>query len=87
MRSIARGNAFIGNEIPVTLVLDATKSVHIVNFVYQVLCDADGAASGIFVHGVDVTDLVRGREGSSRPPSGSVDSHLTQQNWDRGTSI
>ena len=29
------------------------------NFVYQPLLEADGAVSGIFVHGVDVTELVR----------------------------
>ncbi len=33
----------------------------VVNFVYQALHGEDGAVSGIFVHGVDVTEMVRAR--------------------------
>jgi signal transduction histidine kinase/CheY-like chemotaxis protein len=37
-----------------------------ITFVYQPIRDEDGAVSGIFVHGFEVTDQVRAREASER---------------------
>ena len=60
------GEPFIGNEVPLLLQPTAGAPVveRYVNFVYQARRDADGEIVGIFVHGVDVTDLVRAREQS-----------------------
>ena len=53
-----------GTEVPIVLGPDeAGGDRHrYVNFVYQALRGADGAVSGIFVHGVDVTSAVRARQ-------------------------
>jgi PAS domain S-box-containing protein len=54
---------FIGNELPVLLQRapgGTTEEVY-VNFVYQPILEPDGTASGIFVHGVEVTDQVLAR--------------------------
>ena len=58
------GEAFAGNELPVLLRRggDGSLERRFMNFVYQALRDADGTISGIFVHGVDVTALVRSRD-------------------------
>jgi PAS domain S-box-containing protein len=52
------GEPFVGNGIPVTLTRRAGSEPEqrFVNFVYQPLVEADGTRSGVFVHGVDVTD-------------------------------
>ncbi|MBV9773278.1 MAG: PAS domain S-box protein, partial [Gemmatimonadetes bacterium] len=59
-----RAEPFIGSEVPILLerTPGARPEQRFVNFVYQPLRDAEGAVSGIFVHGVDVTDQVRARE-------------------------
>jgi PAS domain S-box-containing protein len=55
------GQPFVGNEVPILLRGEegAPLEQHYVNFVYQPLLDADGAVSGIFAHGVDITEQVR----------------------------
>ncbi len=60
------GEPFIGNEVKVLLQSGAQRRLveRSVNFVYQARRNADGDISGIFVHGVDVTDLVRARQQS-----------------------
>jgi PAS domain S-box-containing protein len=60
---LATGEPFIGRELPAKLARapDADLEERYVNFVYQPLVDADGTRSGIFVHGVDVTDQVLAR--------------------------
>jgi PAS domain S-box-containing protein len=57
------GRPFIGNEIPILLVRapGARAEERFLDFVYQPLNDVSGAPTGIFVHGVDVTDQVRSR--------------------------
>lgn len=58
------GEPFIGSEMPVTLAPetgDQTREMFI-NFVYQPITDDDGTVTGIFVHGVDVTEQVRARQ-------------------------
>lgn len=58
------GETFVGREMPLLLrrAGGAALEQRFVNFVYQALREADGSISGIFVHGVDVTDLILGRE-------------------------
>jgi PAS domain S-box-containing protein len=55
------GQPFVGNEVPILLRVEegAPLEQHYVNFVYQPLLGADGAVSGIFAHGVDITEQVR----------------------------
>jgi signal transduction histidine kinase/PAS domain-containing protein len=62
-RVLATGEPFLGREVPVLLERtpgNGPEQRH-VDFVYQALVEADGTRSGIFVHGVDVTDSVRAR--------------------------
>jgi signal transduction histidine kinase/ActR/RegA family two-component response regulator len=63
-RVYATGEPFVGTAVPVELQhrSGAPPEVRYLDFVYQAMRDADGAAYGIFVHGVDVTDHVRARE-------------------------
>ena len=58
------GKTFAGDEMPVLLRRGRDESLQqrYMNFVYQPLRDEGGGICGIFVHGVDVTDMVRARE-------------------------
>lgn len=58
------GKPFVGNEMPVQLrrKKNAPLEERFVNFVYQPIEEADGSYSGIFVHGVDVTEQVIARK-------------------------
>jgi PAS domain S-box-containing protein len=60
------GEPVIGKEMKVQLQVTpaAQPEEHYVDFVYQARRDAAGAISGVFVHGVDVTDLVLARQES-----------------------
>jgi len=60
----ATGQPFVGNEVEVYLRREQGGPLEqrYVNFVYQPLKERDASISGIFVHGVDVTDLVRTTE-------------------------
>lgn len=62
-RVFTTGEAFVGTEVPILLerVPGSTPEERIVNFVYQPMVGFDGRSSGIFVHGVDVTEQVRAR--------------------------
>ncbi|MFA0963946.1 PAS domain-containing protein [Roseivirga sp. BDSF3-8] len=57
------GKPFIGNEIPVNL--DRTVNGDLdkvyVNFIYHPYRDETGDVQGIFVHGMDVTELVKAK--------------------------
>ncbi len=55
------GKPFIGNELPLMLLTEGGSELHYINFVYQAIRGADGTVTGIFVHGVDVTSMVRAR--------------------------
>ncbi len=63
-RVLSTGETFIGNELPVLLRRkgDGTLDRRVMNLVYQALREADGSISGIFVHGIDVTDAAATRE-------------------------
>jgi PAS domain S-box-containing protein len=52
------GTAFAGTSVPITIqrTPNAEPERRFLDFVYQPIRDADGAVSGIFVEGVDVTD-------------------------------
>jgi PAS domain S-box-containing protein len=58
------GKAFSGRELPTQLQRKpgAALEQRFLNFVYQPIFEADGTVSGIFAHGVDVTDEVRSRK-------------------------
>lgn len=57
------GESFIGTELPVRLSRssDPDGDLRYVTFVYQATSDSDGTRTGVFVHGVDVTDQVLAR--------------------------
>ncbi|HYH10085.1 MAG TPA: PAS domain S-box protein [Thermoanaerobaculia bacterium] len=58
----ATGEPFVGTEVPVLLRgPNGADEQHFVNFVYHPIAERDGTISGIFVHGVDVTDQVLAR--------------------------
>ncbi len=58
------GRPFVGSGIPILLRREGGGPLEqrYLNFVYQPLLDTDGAVSGIFAHGVDVTEQVRTAE-------------------------
>ena len=60
---LATGEPFVGRELPIRLAREpgAPLEERYVTFVYQPLTEPDGTRSGIFLHGVDVTDEVRTR--------------------------
>ena len=62
-RVLETGETFVGTELPITLqrAPDAPPEERFVTFVYQPLMEEDGLCSGVFVHGVDMTDQVRAR--------------------------
>ena len=55
------GHTFFGVETPVVVGPPGAEEHHYVNFVYQAMRGSDGAISGVFVHGVDVTESVSAR--------------------------
>jgi PAS domain S-box-containing protein len=57
------GETITGNEMSVLLSRTGNHTLdqRFMNFVYQPLREADGSVSGIFVHGVDVTEMVMAR--------------------------
>ena len=57
----ATGETFFGTEIPVMLGPEGAQHQHYLNFIYKLLRGVDGQASGVFVHGVDVTHDVNTR--------------------------
>jgi len=59
----ATGEPFVGSEIPVDIQRTPNGPLEhrVISFVYQAIAEEDGSISGIFVHGVDVTDTVRAR--------------------------
>jgi PAS domain S-box-containing protein len=57
------GEAYVGQGFRLLLHRDAAEpDERYLNFVYQPFIGPDGTVSGIFVHGVDVSDLVRARQ-------------------------
>ena len=61
-KTYATGEPAIGNEVPVLLGPEGAIERRFVNFAYQAMRDAEGAVCGVFIHGVDVTDLVVARK-------------------------
>ena len=56
------GEPFVGQEIRISLHRgDGQSEIRHLNFVYEAIRDESGAISGIFVHGVDVSDFVEAR--------------------------
>jgi two-component sensor histidine kinase len=60
----ASGKPLVGRRLPLQIRTPATGHAEqrYIDFVFQPVRDADGAVSGIFVQGSDVTDQVRGEE-------------------------
>jgi PAS domain S-box-containing protein len=57
------GESHVGEQVPLSLTRDdGTPDRRFINFVYQPVREADGRVSGIFVHGIDVTGMVRAQE-------------------------
>ncbi len=58
------GEPVTGTEVPIMLSTGdpGGERQRFINFVYQALRDPDGNISGIFVHGVDMTEAVQTRE-------------------------
>ena len=59
-RVFATGRPYSGSEVPVRLQRTPGAALEevFIDFVYMPLRESDGAISGIFVHGVDVTEQV-----------------------------
>jgi signal transduction histidine kinase len=79
----ATGEPYIGVEERVVGVEDA-EDERCFNFVYQPLFDGGGSPTGIVVHAVDVSDLVRGRRQVERQVKrlGQLTDALRQSNED-----
>ncbi len=62
-RVLEGGEPFIGDALPVNIQVtkDGPLEQRHLNFVYQAITEPDGSRSGVFVHGVDVTDTIRTR--------------------------
>lgn len=62
-RVLETGEPYVGREIPTLLARSpgGEPEERFLNFVYQPLTEADGSRSGIFVHGIDVTESVHSR--------------------------
>jgi signal transduction histidine kinase len=60
---LTTGKPYVGHNVPIRLqaASDAVATERSLTFVYQAITEADGSRSGVFVHGVDVTDLMRAR--------------------------
>jgi signal transduction histidine kinase len=59
---LTTGEPFIGREMPYHRPdRGGADDVRYLDFVYQAIKEADGVRSGVFVHGVDITDQVRAR--------------------------
>ena len=60
---IATGEPHVATEFPVRVsrTSDAPAEERILTFVYQPLVEPDGTRSGIFAHGIDVTETVQAR--------------------------
>lgn len=58
------GETFEGKEVLVHLITSdhSTTQPHYVNFVYQQLTDEKGNPTGVYAHGIDVTELVLSRK-------------------------
>jgi PAS domain S-box-containing protein len=58
------GKPFIGKEMRILFQEEANTPLRerVIDFVYQPLVEADGAVSGIFVHGVDLTERKRAEQ-------------------------
>ncbi|MGB3335537.1 MAG: HWE histidine kinase domain-containing protein [Devosia sp.] len=53
---------YVGRQVPLTLAAgEASRTVY-VDFIYQPIFEADGAVTGVFVEGSDVTDHVNAQE-------------------------
>ena len=65
---LATGEPYVGHAVPVRLVRapDGEAEQRYLKFVYQALTEADGTRSGVFVHGVDITEVVETREATVR---------------------
>lgn len=57
------GEPFVGRELALELVRirNAPPELRYVDFVYMPIAEPDGSISGVFVHGVDVTEQVQAR--------------------------
>ena len=62
-RVYTTGEPFIGREVPVLVQRSPGEPMEErrLDFIYQAIASSDGTRTGIFVHGVDVTDVVRSR--------------------------
>ncbi|CAN5125617.1 hypothetical protein BH09MYX1_BH09MYX1_49200 [soil metagenome] len=57
-RVLETGEPFIADAMPLTMTRPgALPEQRYVNFVYQPIVEPDGSRSGVFLHGVDVTDI------------------------------
>jgi len=62
-RVLETGEPYVGDAMPVTLqaTQDGPLEQRHLNFVYQAISEPDGSRSGVFVHGVDVTETIHAR--------------------------
>jgi len=73
-RVYATGQPYVGEEERLMLEHDGRGvEERFVNFVYQPLRSADGAVTGIFAHGVDVTEIVQSRRAAEEANRAKTD--------------
>jgi signal transduction histidine kinase len=62
-RVLETGEPFVGEALPVRIrqTAEGPLEERFVNFVYQAIVEEDGSRSGVFVHGVDVTESIQAR--------------------------
>ncbi len=61
-RVYREGEPYVGKEMSIRLNRAGRSDELFLNFVYQLIFEADGTASGVFVHGVEVTEQARARK-------------------------
>jgi signal transduction histidine kinase len=67
-RVLETGEPFVGDALPLNLQIrsDGPLEERFVTFVYQAIAEPDGSRSGIFVHGVDVTESMQARAAAEK---------------------
>ena len=63
-RVFRTGEPFVGREMPISVRREPGEPPEekFFDFVYQPIFEADGSVSGIFAHGIDITEQVRARK-------------------------
>jgi signal transduction histidine kinase len=80
---LATGEAYVGREMPIQFARTpgAVPEARFCTFVYQPLVEADGTRSGVFVHGVDITESVQARRDVEAARSAAEQANLAKSEF------